>query len=428
MDISVDEISSVDKEITISANRSDLEPKFNEAFKKYKAQINMPGFRPGKVPVDIVKKRFGKEIELEEINKYIQDVFEKEVVPEYDPIGESQMVDLKWENDELEAKFKIGSRPEFELEDLGEIQVDRMVHDVSEEEVDEEVERSLEREGNWEEVDEPATEKSKVTIDAIALDSEGEPIEGEKEENQEFNLGNKENEIFRKELVGKKLGDVVDIEIGEEEASQKFRIILKKVHKLHKAKLTDAFAKEQSDGEAKNVDEYRSLLKSRMQNYYDQAADDLFKNEVVDKLVEAHNLEVPEVFINQLQEQYVQYAAQQNGGDLPHGFDVDAYKENMKDQAEREAKWFFINEKLQEKFDDIEIKPEDIDEHLTAEAARYGVTLDQMRNIFAQNPQQLESLRNTIRENKLFEKLKDEVSINEISKEKYQEKHDEDVK
>ncbi|MDZ7716705.1 MAG: trigger factor [Balneolaceae bacterium] len=428
MDISVQDLTAVDKELTISANREDLKPKFDEAYKKYKDQIQMPGFRPGKVPLNIVKKRFGDEIEQEEINKYIQEVFENEVVPEYEPVGESQMLDLTWEDDQLEAKFKIGSKPDFEIEDLSKVKVDRLVHDVTDEEVMEEVDRTLENQGNWEEVDDKITEKSKVTVDVIHLDDDGEPVEGQKDEDQEIDLRKDEFKEFKDDLLGQKAGDEVDVEVGHDDHTHRFHLIIKKVEIPHKAELTDEFVKKQSNEEAKNVDEYKSLLKSRIQDYYDQSADDLFKNDVIDELVEAHDIEVPEVFKEQVLNQYVQRVAQQSGGELPAGFDEEEYKENMQERAERDAKWFFINEKLQEKFDDIEIKPEDVDEYLQAEAARYGVTIDQMRNMFAQNPQQLESLRNSIREDKVFEKLKGEVKIKEISKEKYQEKYDEKVK
>lgn len=427
MDISVEDLTAVDKELIISATREDLEPKFNEAYKKYKKQIQMPGFRPGKVPINIIKKRFGDEIEQEEINDYIQEVFEKEVVPEYEPVGESQMLDLSWEDDKLEARFKIGAAPEFEIDDLSEITVDRLVHDVTDEEVAEELENTLENQGNWEEVEEKITEEHKVTVDAIHLDEDGEPIEEETDEDQVIDLRKEEFAQFRDDLKGHEAGDEIEVELGEDDNTDAFRLKVKKVEKLHKAKLTDEFAKKQSNGEAKNVDEYKSLLKSRIQNYYDQSAEDLFKNEVIDALVEVHDIEVPEVFLEQVLDQYVQRVAQQSGGELPEGFDEEEYKENVKDRAKRDAKWFFINEKLQEKFDDIEIKPEDIDEHLSAEAERYGMEVDQLRNMFAQNPQQLESLRNSIRENKVFDRLKDEVNIQDIDKDEYQKKHDEQV-
>ncbi len=427
MDISVEDLTSVDKQVKISATREDLAPKFKEAYKKYQGQINMPGFRPGKVPIQLIKKRFGDEIEQEEIGKYVQEIFENKVVPEYDPVGESQMLDMNWEDDELEATFKIGARPEFELVDLSEIEVDKMVHDVTDEEVQEEVERQLQQQGDWEEVDEEVTETSRVTVDAIPVDEDGNADEENKTE-EVIDLNNEEAEQFKEKLLGHEAGDEVDVEIGHDDHTHKFKLVVKKVEKSNKARLTDKFAKEQTDEEAKNVDEYKSLIKSQIQNYYDQSADDLYKRDLVDKMVDAHSFEVPDVFIEQFKEQYVERVKQQNQGQLPPDFDAEEYKENLGDRAVRDAKWYFINEKLQEKFDDIEIKPDDIDEHLSAQAAQYGISVDQMRNLFAQNPQQLENLRNSIRENKVFDRLSEEIEINEISKEKYQEEHEKKVK
>jgi len=428
VELSVQEITSVDKEITIKADRSDLEPKFDKAYKKYKKEIQMPGFRPGNVPVGLIKKRFGKEIELEEINTYVQEVYENEIVPEYEPVGETQMKDMSWEDDKLEVTFKIGAKPEFELADIESITVDKMVHDVTDEDVEEEIERTLEREGNWVEIEDEITEDCRVTVDAVTLDEDGNPIEDEKDEDQKLDLRDEKSADFRDNLVGKKKGDVVDVKFGEESETDNFQLHVKLVEKMKQAELTDELAKEQSNGEAKNIDEFKSFIKSRMQQYYDQSADDMFRQDAISALTKAHDFEIPEVMVNQIQDSYVEYAKQQTGGQLPPNFNEDEYKENLKDQAVREGKWVFINEQLQEKFDDIEITPEDIDEFIGMESARHGVPVDQMKSYYAQNPNQLESLRTNIRENKVFEKLNDAVTINELSKEEFRKKREEESK
>lgn len=425
MKLSVEELTSVDKEITIKANREDLSEKFDKAYKKYKSQIQMPGFRPGRVPLGLIKKRFGKEIEMEEINSYVEEVYEKEIVPEHEPVGETQMLDMSWENDELEVIFKIGAKPEFELKDLKKITIDKMVHDVTDEEVEEEIERTLKRQGNWEEVEDEITEESRVTVDAISLDEDGKPIEGEKDENQKLDLRQDAASDFREHLVGHKAGDVVKMELGEDEEVDRFEMHVKKVEVNHNAELTDEFAKEQSNGQAKNVDEFKSFIKSKMQEYYDQSSDDMFRQDAIDAMAEAHEFDVPEVMLEQIKNNFVEYAKQQSGGELPPDFDVEEYKENMSDQALQEAKWAFVNQKLQEKFDDIEIKPEDIDEFIGVEAAKYGATAEQLKSYYAQNPGQLENLRNSIRENKVFDKLSEEVTINELSKDEFRKKREE---
>ena len=283
MDISVEELTSVDKEVTLKAKREDLQEDFDKAYKKYKNQIQLPGFRPGKVPMGLIKKRFGKEIEQEEISNIVQKIFEKEVVPEYEPVGETEMVDFSWENDELEVKFKIGSKPEVEVGDLSKIEVNKMVHDVTDEEVEEEIERTLERQGNWEDVDEAATEESQVVVDVVSK------THGDEDKDQKIDLRKEEAEEFLGALKGKKPGDVVEMSIPHGDHEDEVEITLKKVQKLHKAELTEELIDQQSNGEAENEDQFRSYIKSRMQEYYDQTSEDLFKNDVADALVEAHD-------------------------------------------------------------------------------------------------------------------------------------------
>lgn len=425
MDISVQEITKVDKEITINANREDLSQSFAKAYKKYQGQIQMPGFRPGKTPLGLIKKRFGKEIELEEINTYVQEIYEKEIVPEHEPIGETEMVDMSWEDDKLEVTFKVGVKPDFELKEIEKIKIDKMVHDVTDEEVEEEIERSLERQGNWEETEGPIKEEYRVTVDAISLDEDGNPVEGGKDENQKLDLRQDGAKDFKEYLVGKKVGDVVKMELSEEGADDRFELHVKNIEKMLKAELNDEFAKEQSNGEAKNVEELKSYIKSRMQDYYDQSSNDMFRQDAIDAITDAHHFDVPQVLKAQVLNSYVEYAKQQSGGELPEGFDIEGYKEKMDDQAKKEAKWAFISEKLQEKFEDIEIKPEDIEEFIAVEAAKYGATVDQLKSYYAQNPSMLENMRTSIRENKVFDKLSEVVKINELSKEEFRLKREE---
>ena len=205
-------------------------------------------------------------------------------------------------------------------------------------------------------------------------------------------------------------------------------ITLKKVQKLHKAELNEELIDEQSNGEAEDEDQFRSYIKSRMQEYYDQTSEDLFKNDVADALVEAHDFEVPETFVAQIQGSYVDQLKQKQGGQLPEDFDAEQYKAGMKERAVREAKWSFISQKLQDTFEDIEIKPEDIDEHLAMQAAQYGMPTDQLKQYYAQQPEMLEQLRSSIRENKVFDILKDKVKIKELGKEEYREQQEEESK
>lgn len=427
MDIKVEELSNVDKKITITADRSDLKPKIDEALKKYRKQINMPGFRPGKVPVSIVKKRFGKEIENEQVNEYIQEIFRDKIVPEHQPVGEPKIEDFKWEDGELEVDMKIGVKPEFELTDISKIEIDKMVHDVTEEEVDEEVERARERAGQWVETEDPVTETSKVTVDAVALDENGDPVPDDVDEDKELDLNSEENAQFRDALLGKKVGEVVPVELGEGDDKDKFNVTLKKVYKLEKPELDEEFVKNATNGQLDNIEAFRSDIKSRIQNYYDQSAEDMAKQDLMEKLIEAHEFEVPEVVVDKFLDAYVDQLKQQQGGELPEHFDTESYKESSREQGQKEAKWAFILEELESQYE-VEIEAEDIDNKIASDAARYGMPVEMVKSFYQQSGEQLENLRRNIRTEKVFQQLLETVSVNEVDKETYQKQKEEENK
>ena len=424
MNIAVEDKSSVDKVLTISASREELAPRFDKAFREYRKKINMPGFRPGQMPVGLVKKRFGKEIESEEINKYIQEVFRDEVVPKYNPVGEPRFEDLKWENGELEVKLEIGVKPEFELKDVSTFTVDKMVHDVTEKEVEEELTHSLERGGTWKETKGKIDEKSRVAVDAVPLDKDGKPRSEDQDTDKELDLSEKGNKDFLEALKDSKTGDQVTVTLGEGDDAETFQLTVKKVSKLEIPELNEEFVKEATRGEVATVEDYRSRIKSQIQNYYDQVSGDMLKQEVMDQLIEAHpDIEVPNALLRRFQDAFVdRLKQQQQGRPLPEDFNEEEYRESVKDDAEREARWAFIVEELGKKFDDIEIKEVDVDARLASEAARYGLPVEMVKNFYAQSADQLENLRQNIRTDKLFDRILEQVSLNELDKEAYQEK------
>lgn len=423
MNITVEDISAVDKEIVVKADRKDLEPKFEKAMREYRKKINMPGFRPGQVPIGLVKKRFGKEIEAEEINQYIQEVYTKEIVPNHKPVGEPQLDDFKWENDQLEVKFKIGTQPEFELTDLENVSIDKMVHDVTEEEVDKEVENALERAAKWIETEEPVQKNSRVTIDAMAVDAKGKPVEGDVDTDKELDLSDEQNQPFRDVLTGKKIGDIVPVELGEGGDKATYHLTVKKILRQENPELNNEFVKEATSGQLDSVEKFRSQIKSQIQNYYDESADGMAKQQLMEKLIQAHDLEVPKVSIKAVQDFFVKRFREEQGENMPPDFNEVEYRENMKDKAKEESKWAFILPKLEEKYPDIEITAEDIDQELGKQAARYGLTTEMIKNFYAQSGDQMEKLRQSIRTEKLFDKLFEVVKINELDKEAYNKKH-----
>jgi trigger factor len=418
VNITVNPINSVDKEIIVISTRDDLNPRFEKALKEIRKKASLPGFRVGMAPMGMIRKRFAKEVEAEEINTYIQDIFRDTIYPEYKPVGEPKITDLKWENDVLEVKYLVGVKPEFELIDIKSLTVDKLVHDVTEEEVDKEVEHARVRRGTYIDSEDTIEASSKITADVKPLDDHGH--ETGVEEGQEFDLSEPDNAAIQQQVIGKKIGDTVEVTIEHGDHSHRYSFTVKTHQKSTPAELNEAFIKDASRGEATTVDEYRSFLKSRIQEYFDKTSADFMKEEIADTLVEAHDFEVPESVVDMVTNTYVEDYKRRAGGKLPEDFDFNDFKASSYERARKETKWMFIQDKLAESSPEIEITAADVDSFMAEEAAKYGLTVEMIKQFYASSTDQIENLRQNLRSQKLFDKLMNEISFKELDKETFQ--------
>lgn len=430
MNIEVQDITAVDKEIKLTAPLSDINEQVEAKIKQYRKQVNLPGFRPGKAPIAMVRKRLLNDVEQEEAASFVQKTFEKEIVKAHKPVGESQLTSFDIKDGQISASFRIGVRPEFTIGDLSTIEVDKMVHDVTDEEVETEFKKTLERAAAWKSTDQAIATGMKATVDLVALTAEGEVNEDETERGEELNFTDSADnddalKPFKDAVIGKKAGDVVELTVDD----IAYRVDIKDVEISENVEANEAFFKEQTNDAAETEDAYRSWLKSRMQEYYDQQATQNFNSSIVEAIIAQHDLPVPEVLLDSLAKNYLENLSQQMGGRMPEGFGLEQIKATSREQLLRDARWFFISDKLEEQHaEQLEIKPEDIDAFLTEEAAKYNMEVDQIKGYYAQNPSQLDQLRGTIREKKLFLLLAEQVKENELSKEAFNKKLDEKKK
>jgi trigger factor len=418
VNITVQDISSVDKEILVTATRQELEPRFEKALKDIRKKAQLPGFRVGQAPMGLIRKRFGKDVEGDEINNYVQDLFRDTIFPEYKPVGEPKITHLSWENDVLEVTFKVGVKPQFTLTDVSSLTIDKLVHDVADDEVEKEIEYALVRKGTWAASEDAIEPTSKITADVKPLDDHGHSTAIEAD--QELDLSDEDNAQLRDFLVGKKIGDSVDVTMAHGDHSHAYNVTVKTHQKLTKAELNEDFIKEATREEASTEDEYRSFLKSRIQEYFDKTAADMLREEIADTLVKSHDFEVPESILDSVINNYFEEYKQRAKGKLPEFFDMDEFRSQSMERAVNEAKWYFIQDALLEMYPDLEITPQDADDFMAAEAARYGLTVDMIKQFYASSTEQLETLRQNLRSQKLFDKLMNEVKFNELSKEAFQ--------
>lgn len=223
METTVNQVGPAEYELEISATADELNPEIDKALRAQRGRTQLKGFRPGMVPLQMVRKMFGKAIAYGVAEQKVQQAYEEFVDrSDYDVLGRPKLTKLDYDLDQdLHAAIRFGVRPDIEIKDLSGEKITRLVHQVTDEEIDEEVERRRRREADLVPTEEPIGATDQVALDIQRLDdATGTPVIGEREENVEFFMDdtNLKDELRDALLKDRKEGDVFRVEIGHEGA------------------------------------------------------------------------------------------------------------------------------------------------------------------------------------------------------------------
>ena len=140
MEVTVQTLSDVSRAAEITATPEDLAPHFNKAFLAYRKKLEIRGFRKGKAPIDIVKKLYGDMIENDSLNEIAAEFYRQAVKDkELKPIGEPTLVDLDYKHGErFRCKIQFDVRPSIVIKEYKGIEVEKMIHTVTDAEVEKE--------------------------------------------------------------------------------------------------------------------------------------------------------------------------------------------------------------------------------------------------------------------------------------------------
>jgi trigger factor len=314
-------------------------------------RAKLPGFRPGKVPVSLVRKQFASDIRkrvLEAlIPKYLHKQFEAENL---NVVGTPDIKDVHYHAGEpltFKAEFEVVSQ--IELQEYKEVEVPYHDPEVTEEDVATRLDELREQKAQYVNIDPRPLENGDHAV--VALESlggvEGEPV---KQEEMVLEIGGADTfEAFTENLRGVTPGEEKEFEVtypAEYGAKRlagrtvRFHATLKGLRKKELPELNDEFA--QDLGDYRSVDELREAIRKSLQAQRQYEAQQEAKNQIVDKLVDAHDFPVPEVFVerqirNRVEQSLRAMAAE---GVDPNSIKLDweKVKETQRDKAVREVK------------------------------------------------------------------------------------------
>ncbi|MBD5489778.1 MAG: trigger factor [Lachnospiraceae bacterium] len=321
MSLQVEKLEKNMAKLTIEVGAEELEKAIEKAYQKQKKQISIPGFRKGKVPRQMVEKMYGKEVFYEDAaNELIPDAYDKALSECEEDIVSSPKIEVT----QIEAgkpfvfTATVALKPEVKLGKYKGLKIDKIDAEVTEEEVDAEINR--ERENNARNItveDRPVKDGDMTTLDFEGF-VDGVPFEGGKGENYPLTIGSGAFiPGFEEQLVGAEIGKEVEVNVTFPEDYQAqdlkgkaavFKCTVKEIKEKELPELDDEFASEVSEFET--LAEYRDDVKKNLTEKKEKDAKDAREDAAIKAAVEVAEMEIPDAMLETQQRQMVDEFAQ----------------------------------------------------------------------------------------------------------------------
>lgn len=310
MQVSVERQEGLERTLKVEIPSDRIEGAVEERLSRLQRQVRLDGFRPGKVPMRVVRTRYGGQVRQEVVGELIQSTLQEAVTQvEMQPAG-SPRIDSADEQPEeggmaYTATFEV--YPEVELGEIADLAVEKPVAEVTEADVDGMIETLQKQRQEFEEVDRPAEQGDRVVIDFVGR-IDGEAFEGGSGEDTPIDLGaGRMIDGFEEQLEGIRPGEERDLEVtfpeeyGASELAGRtatFSVTCKSVQAGKLPEVDEEFAR-QFGIESGSVDELRDGLRRNMERELKQALEAQVKRQVMDALVARHPIDVPDALVRE---------------------------------------------------------------------------------------------------------------------------------
>ena len=415
------DVNVVKFEVKVEAN------KFNEAltraYKKNVKNFNVPGFRKGKVPMNVVKQYYGVGVLLEDAVNFAIDGSYSEVLKENNIIPvDYPKIDVVevGEGKDFVYTAEVTVYPEVELGEYKGLSVEKKTYEVTEEEVAKKLKEMQEKNARVESKEEGTVENGNIAVIDFKGFIDGVAFEGGEGHDYSLEIGSGSFiDNFEEQLVGAKAGDKVEVNVtfpenyGKEELNgkpAKFEVEVKEVKAKELPVLDDEFAKEVSEFET--LEALKEDTTKKLEEANTARAEREYEEAILRAVVENAKMDIPAVMVEQEIDRMVQNLAQRlqyQGLTLEQyfqftGTDAEKMREYMKENAETKVKTELVLEALQ-KAEKMEVLDEELKEKASEVAKLYGANDEKMVELLLQN--QREALVADVMTSKVINFLKE---------------------
>lgn len=422
MRVSVETTSGLERKLTVGVPAEEVDSAVDKKLAEAAQNVRLPGFRPGKVPMSVMKQRFGPGVRQEVLGDVINQSFQEAVMTEsLRPAGQPSIEAKSVESGkdiEYVATFEI--YPTVSLNEIKDFEVTRLSCEIGESDVNDIIEVFQKQQGQLVDMDRAAEGGDTLTIDFEGF-KDGEAFEGGSGTDTALELGSgRMIPGFEDGLVGASAGDERTLELTFPEdyhseelkgAAVEFKVVVKAVKALELAELNaELFASYGVEGD--DVDAFRAEVQKNMERELKGAIDAHVKQQVMDAIIEAHpELEIPQSLISQETDALRGQMFQQFGGGISPDMDLKSIlpDEMFSERAETRVRLGLLVSELVQDLG-VRAEPNKVRELIEEIASTYQDP-EEVINWYYEDNNQLMGIESRVLEDAVVDKLLEQASV-----------------
>ncbi len=418
MKVTIENKKGLNKDLKVFIDKKTMNTYMDDKYEEIKGTVNLKGFRPGKVPREILKRQFGKAVFNEVLDKVIKDTSTKALEEnKIKPAGQPKL-DLKTygEDKDLEYIISVTELPKVEIKSIENIKFDQYSVKIDNSESEKRIKEIAKNQPNFKDASEntKAKEGDLVAFDYTAT-VDNKTFKGGEGKNTQLTLG-KDLFLkgFDKQLLGVKKGDEKTVEATLPENFPEKELINKKakfvckiltIKNPEETKIDDEFAKNLG---AKDLKDLKSLISKQINDEYTNSLDRLSKNQILKEIEKFKVSEIPENLI----EDEIKILSQGMSEE-----DAKKSRKNFEDVAKKRIKVGLVLNEFGEK-NQIKVTEQELQAEVQKQIRMMPGQEKMVMDFYQKNPSALSSLRGTVYEEKILKLIKEKAKPNkkEISK------------
>lgn len=399
MSLQVEKLENNTAKLTIEVAAEEVEKAIEKAYQKSKNKFNVPGFRKGKVPRNMIEKMYGVAVFYEDaVNSMIPDAYAEAATESGLEIVARPEIDVVQIEEGKPFIFtaEVVLKPEVELGKYKGIETAKADVDVTDEEVQAELDKVLDQNARLVPVEDRSVENGDQTVIDFEGFVDGVAFEGGKGDDYPLTIGSHSFiDTFEEQLIGKNIGEEAEVNVTfPEEYHAKelagkpamFKVTVKEIKVKELPELDDDFAQDVSEFDT--LDEYKADIKKNLEETKKQEAERAKESEVIKAIVEDAKMDIPEkMILTQAQQMVEEFAQRIQSQGLSFeqyiqytGSTVDDMVEQIKPQAVERIQSRLVLEAIV-KAENIEVSDEEFEAELENMSKMYNMELEQVKNI-----------------------------------------------